>query len=396
MTLLEPGPRAAVAALVALCVGCGTAVSRAPSSGGDAAPPDDAARDASADSGRSRERCNGRDDDGDGRVDEGCPLRVTRDLRDDTYPTMSRGRLAWQCGDGAVCLRDLATGDTRALPWPCLYPWLSGDRVACFRPGQTVAGYSIVEIPSGRETFVPVADASWYQAPVLDGDLLAWSQIQRGSEEDYEVYAHDLATRRTVRVTNDPAIQIYPRIEGRSLVWTDDRRGHHTIGLLHLSDLYAGSYDSPAAQRQLTRREGSRQVAHVAAFDGGRVLTEECTLDPARNYDVVSCQPTLYELATGARTALSPEAAVYDVAMDLSGRWAVVESDPLGASDLFLIDVRSGTRRALTHHPRHSTGARIQGNTVAWIDDRDDQWDLYTMDLTDVDAGDLSPEGLTP
>jgi hypothetical protein len=30
------------------------------------------------------------------------------------------------------------------------------------------------------------------------------------------------------------------------------------------------------------------------------------------------------------------------------------------------------------------------------MDDRYNQWDLFYMDLTDADAGDLFPEGRTP
>jgi hypothetical protein len=38
------------------------------------------------------ERCNGVDDDGDRRVDEGCPIRLTRDPDDDVLPEVAGGR----------------------------------------------------------------------------------------------------------------------------------------------------------------------------------------------------------------------------------------------------------------------------------------------------------------
>src|SRR5262245_55673767 len=84
---------AALALAAATVVGCSerALVYRPPPDAPDDAPP------GATPSGPrpEAERCNGIDDDLDGRIDEGCPIRLTRDPADDVSPEIDGNRVAW-------------------------------------------------------------------------------------------------------------------------------------------------------------------------------------------------------------------------------------------------------------------------------------------------------------
>ena len=157
------------------------------------------------------------------------------------------------------------------------------------------------------------------------------------------------------------------------------------------ADFYATD-GAPAVN--LTQLASGANALAVGAVDAGRALVLE-------QYDAPggppACAVAVYDIRTRARRELSRGAsACVDVPWALSGDLAVVERSPVGASDLWLYDLRGGAPRQVTRHSRRSTGARLAGSWLVWTDDRNDQWDLYAMDLTDLDRGDFSPEGVTP
>jgi beta propeller repeat protein len=354
---------------------------------------------------RARERCNGVDDDGDGRVDEGCPIRLTHDPRHDVYPSIWGTTVAWSrieaqfVGDvGDVYVRTLPDGVEQRVAQGVAYPRIAGHRVAYLRDGHI----AVLDLATGLETAVDTPDASYVQAPFITERYLAWSQVQRGTDEDYEVVALDLQTGQRMRVGVDPTIQMFPLVEGDRVAWQDDRRGHHTVGLLHLFDVYAASL-VPAMDlvpaEQISARDGTDTQYDVpTALDQGRVLVAEWHGPVASPEQPHTCVPVLFDLATHARTALAEETPECFAPGTLAGSRAVLVFDPDGVSDLYLFDLRAGRRTQLTTYNRRSIRPRLSrdGNYLVWQDDRNEDWELYFMDLTDADAGDLSPEGVTP
>ena len=80
------------------------------------------------------ESCNGRDDDGDGRIDEGCPIRITTDEADDTQPALDGNRLAWTRRrpdmPSELWVKDLPAGAERMIATDVGLIALSGNHVA--------------------------------------------------------------------------------------------------------------------------------------------------------------------------------------------------------------------------------------------------------------------------
>ncbi len=354
---------------------------------------------------RPRERCNGVDDDADGRVDEGCPIRITRNPQHDAFPSVSGRTVAWvrfdaqYTGDvGDAYVRTLPDGDERRVATGVRYPRIAGHRVAYLRDSAP----AVLDLDTMREQRFDTPDASYVQAPVLTERYIAWSQNMAGAEEDYEVIVVDLASGRRMRVGRDPTIQMFPVIENDTVIWSDDRRGHHTLGLLHLNDVYAASLvpamdDVPA--RQISARDGTAlQYDNPVALDHNRALVVEWHAEVLDRDAQRRCQPVLFDLATRERTPLAEETVECFLPGTLAGSRAVLVFDPDGISDLYLFDLATGQRTRLTTYNRRSARPRLStdGNLLVWQDDRNEDWELYYMDLTDADRGDLSPEGITP
>ncbi len=363
--------------------------------GGDAGDTSSDARtfaDATDGATTGRERCNGRDDDGDGKVDEGCPIRLTRDPRDDVESDLQGGRLVWN-NAGVTYLRTLPDGDAQRLPYFCAGPSLWAGRLACVGDGE----YLVYDLASGTRTRIDTTGATSRGPVKLFGDVVAWTQGQIDTDsENSEIYTHDLRTGVTSRITDDPAISYGPRIDGRTIVWTDDRRGHHAIGLAHQFDVFTESLDAGPTEQALTQRAGDLQIGPVMGFEGARVLATDIHQPWIAAPPPAQCQPVFYDLHTGARTELSPLAERCDEAGALSGHRVAVLYDRLGVSDIFVIDVSTHERRRITNYPRRSERPLLDGDLLVWSDDRNDNWDLYMMDVSDIERGDLSPEGVTP
>ncbi len=354
----------------------------------------DAVADGGADVlGRTRERCNRVDDDGDGKIDEGCPIRITTDPGDDVDADLQGGRVVWN-NARVTYIRTLPSGAIERLPFFCAAPSLWGARLACIGDGE----YLVYDLAAFTRTRVDTTDSAGLLWPRLHGDILAWTQymVGEGNSENTEVWARDLATGQTVRVTNDAAISLSARVDGRALAWSDDRRGHHAIFFAHQFDVFTTTLGAAQPERAVTNRAGDLQIGSVMGFERGRVLVTDSYQPWIAAPPPARCQPVFYDVATGARTELSPLDERCDEAAALSGNRVAVLFDRLGVSDIFLIDASTHQRRRVTNYPRRSERPLLDGDLLVWSDDRNDNWDLYMMDVSDIEVGDLSPEGVTP
>jgi hypothetical protein len=363
-----------------------------------------------------RERCNGIDDDLDGRIDEGCPIRLTHNPLNDVTPSLDDGRVAFirgsGNGEGDLYLYDLRTGTERRLTGPAMLPSLSGHRVAFWTPSRL--SYGIYDLDTGEETLVPHTNYD-HGRPFLQGDRMVYSQWDPLTDdawnENYNIYLYDLSARKLSLLILDNYGQRQPYLDGNRLFWADDRNGHHLISLSHLFEPWSFDFTT-GMERQIAARAPDGSFGMIQAFDAGRLVTYYMTgfttegPGPFPSAYAQTCQLVMFDVDSGAKTELT---AVADYATSdcpllawtpdnaaLRGQRLVREVDPSGKSDLEMTDLSTGAHIQLTDYPRRSTQPRLDGRWLVWQDDRHDDWELYSIDLIDADAGDLFPEGRSP
>ncbi len=309
------------------------------------------------------------------------------------------GRVAWLRVDplfpraaGQILIRDLPTAsrlgtEERVLAEDALAVRLSGDRALVL----TSEGYVVLSAETGEVTHRLERENSMYGGRI-GGHTVAWYELAPGTEEDYEVYSMDLRSGAVTLRGAHSSIQRAPEVEGNQVVWLDDRHGHHTVHLLHFHELF--TTDGEGIRRVTTQPDEMAKSSNFV-LDRGRALLTEVREPWVAWAEPKPCAAVMYDIETGSRTELS-NAFPCDEPTDLHGRWAVVEHDREGRSELVLIDTRTLERLQVTDYPRRSTSGRMEADQLVWADDRNDQWDLYTMDLSDLAAGDFFPEGVAP
>jgi beta propeller repeat protein len=362
------------------------------------------------DLGPSREVCDGVDNDLDGRIDEGCPIRLTNNDADDVRPAWDGHRLAWirrpagyYANQGDLFVRELPGGDELFVAHNASEPAISGDRVVYIDSYKNV---QVIDLVTG-DSWATAMSTCCYSEPLhpqIHGDLVAWSEPQQGDvwEEHFNVYMMRLPSSDKVPLETSPfghRVALLDSAGSQRVAWSDDRYGHHTIGFLHLFELWWLDLADGMGPTQFNDRMGGDwTISYLQAFNRNRVVAYELhnmTTTPTGTL-------VMYGLDDKSRVVLDdrvqdPNGWRYlnndPESLALDGDRMVVEVDPAGLSDLYLIDLSAKTRTQITDYPRRSTRPKLANNILVWQDDRNDQWELYMMDLTDLAAGDFHPEG---
>jgi beta propeller repeat protein len=362
-----------------------------------------------------KERCNGIDDDGDGKIDEGCPIRLSFAVDwDDKNLVIGNGRVAWThpvFGDGGadaeIRVLPIPNGPTKGdysvsgtATWTGVPLSLGGDRIA-FRPDdrrETVVVEVLVtqqkwthttSAPGGQQVLAPDGRTLVY----ADGNTLAAWDLDSGGVTTLTTTAYTVA--RSLLVT------------GGRAVWLDQRDRDVSDPDTVQPDLYWGDLATGTGQL-VVHLVPTAGLGAPLAFDGTHAYIDELhDLNFSHIIATGTCQRARYDVASGARmpigastTAMGDACANYAdvgaIALFDATR-GVREKDPRRASDLYLFDLADGgNERQLTKYPRRSWSPQIWDGRLVWLDDRNDVANVYMMDLRDVDQGDLSPEGVTP
>ena len=341
------------------------------------------------------ERCNGIDDDNDGKRDEGCPIRITEHSHDDVSPQLKAGRVVWLRLDplfglsaGQLMMRSLPDGPEELLVEETTSFSYDGQYVA-YREQN---GYQVMELAS-RDIVAQIDPqlGRAYRVDLNDG-VLTWTERVDGTEEDEEIFAMRIGESAT-RITNHPAIQFGSQTEAGQVVFLDDRHGHHTHFLLHFFEFFAAPADGSSVPRRITTRPDAWAKSRDFLLNQGRILVNEIHEPWEMSFRPKACTTALYQLSDGSRAELFSEELPCYIPTDLRGERAVFELDPDGNSDIVVMDLPTGELHQITYYNRHSNSGRIESDLVVWSDDRNDQWDLYMMDLSDLADGDFFPEG---
>lgn len=346
---------------------------------------------------RGPEQCNGGDDDGDGRRDEGCPFRLTDAVFDaaggwETPVQLDDGRVIWlQLGDEGHELWSaklphgaptrLRTGD---YPLRAVH---DGDRIAYVDYERF--GYVIRDLQSGAERFIKPIDPSGSNLlqMSLEGRYFAYTQDVGGCGgcENSAIFLHDLELDSTQVIDPDPNISMRPRLGAGQLIWLDDRFAHHTdeYGLDHRYDLFAVALPYvPGSARRLTM--SPPRSTRVLAFAGARVLIDTVhtyespppeELRFFRLLDVVRDQPI-------ALDALLPQG---DVPLALSSTHVLVRRDPLVRCHLEVVSFETRRSFEIDTEGQCPTHALIDGDFVVWTRTLGASTRLYWLEIGGLD-----------
>ncbi len=400
------GPRArkllrfGAAAIALALFGCGDAVSSyagqeyerdaAPSDSGGALAPDAGAVDISN---TQEEVCNGRDDDGDGKYDEGCPLPLTVDSNVNTRSVrLHAGRVVWLAsdeGETVLWTARLPHGEPEELlrkPY-----WfdvgLNAERVVYGGRNQhdrRLDGFTVLDLRDGSEVFVPAAvpDAHSFSTPDLEGDYLAYSAslpiVCGGWCDEDEVYLHDLRTGTTqVVAPHARTIQYGPQLSGGQLVWWDDRFGHHRDewGTAHWGDVMAAALPYEGGYRRLTKAPPDDM--DIIAFEAGQALVSRYALSGLIHYHLI-------EVETGEVIPLDWTLRQGDRVLDMSDEHLLVRRDPLGDCHLELVHLETRRASVLDTQGYCPTIAQVDGDFVVWLKQLGSVVDLFWMDIGEL------------
>jgi hypothetical protein len=333
-----------------------------------------------------QEVCNGRDDDADGKRDEGCPILLGegRDLK------IGGGRLVWQQRieeEGSLWTALLPDGAPELVVrsgWRQVYAATDGQRIVHSDPEGRL--FVLVDMRDGSKRVIEPLEpkGNGLFGPSIDGDRVAYAQSSRpencgGWCDEVEVFLYDLRTGRTQLVApGEQTIQSLPLLSGNQLVWLDDRYGHHLDqwGGEHWFDVFAAELPYVGEYKRLTFAN-PRPIA-VVGFAAGRLLTRE---EKQRGLDVYQ----LLELSSGHVMALDGVMVRGDAVLALSASHLLLQSDPLGRCALSLVRLAGLQATELNTEGQCVDNAVLGDGFVAWLRTQGASSEIYWMDVRDAE-----------
>jgi beta propeller repeat protein len=246
------------------------------------------------------------------------------------------------------------------------YPRMSGEQVVY---DTNVSGTTDVMRVTvwGAGPFAIADSGSAEMSPVIDGDLVVYVDNAAGNDN---LVLHDLSTGLSDQFTFSPAREFEPDISGLHVVYASTRSGDF--------DIYHYDIDS----QMETPLASSRFLEVYPRIDGTLVVWQQYTqAGGGFNYDVY------------ARYLDGPIFTVADSTIDeespvVSGSLIAFVRD----HDIALYDVETGITTDLTDTPQDEASPEIDGNWVAWMDDRTGDYDIYVHDLSTGETAQLTSD----
>lgn len=330
------------------------------------------------------EECNGRDDNCDGRIDEGCVQRLTVLRESAEHPRLSGSRVAF----------DVRGRSTNA-----------SDAAVATLPDGTVRFVSPHSDPPGLTT-----DPSQESETSIDGDWLVW--VSRRVDPLWNggrVIAMEIATGRTLTVTERRSM--HPCVDGAARrvvfespgasdyewdiwLWTESDGVARALtgreGDEHEPEISGdrvvftrGTGVSPLFNREIVvrgLRDGSERILSAGldgfqsepAIDGDRVVWRQQAGSTAPSRVGILW---LFDLSSGERRRIDPGNVAY--APRISGGlicWSTLTGEPGG---LTVLDVDTGRTRILSREGHHCD---VDGRRVVWLEGAS-AVDVYWRDL---------------
>jgi S-layer homology domain len=208
-------------------------------------------------------------------------LQITHNWTKNEQPQLDGRHLVWQAWDGsdwAIESEDLATGVVTQLTnnnRDETSPRLSGNTLVWVShsppmpplfegpSGSDTPTLSLYDYRGGKTTTIPGSDGA--QDLQLQGNVLVWVA---GGGNQAEVYAHDLSTGATTRVTNDHVQQSQVATDGRWVVYVTRAAGHDEVWAVDVKSGEHRQVSEPGATDTVTGLALSRGRVAWVEHDG--------------------------------------------------------------------------------------------------------------------------------
>jgi TolB protein len=223
----------------------------------------------------------------------------------------------------------------------------------------------LYDLDTSTETQITSLIGSAQQWPDISGDVIVWEDSRNGN---YDIYMYDIGTDTETQVTTDAGGSRQPSICGNKIVWHDDRNDL-TTGY----DIFV--YDIPTTTESVLIDAAGDQVSPDC--DNGVVVWEDYRggLSDIYYYDFNDPIPDGAVVSTSATNQYWPttDGATVSWTEDRgTGSGFDVYAYDLSADELITVTTDGNTQAF--GHP--------DGDLLVFTDDRDGNWNVYIYNFT--------------
>ncbi len=190
--------------------------------------------------------------------------------------------------------------------------------------------------------------------PVIDGD---WVVYNDNAASNLNLMLHRISDGYTRPITVSPAIDNMADISGENVVYSTTRAGNRDIYWYNIST----QLETPLATTMYPEE--------YPRIDGELVVWQRWSGSASYNIYARYLDGPIFAVAATSANEEQPAVSGHLIAYILSG-------------DVALYDVTTGQTTMITETPYQETGVQISGNWLAWMDDRNGDYDIYAHDLT--------------
>lgn len=321
--------------------------------------------------------------------------------------------------DGTYCLDSICNGGETCEDCP-------EDCGSCSEGGyeQKITDLDIPEGESG-----PLQDN-----PRIDGDLVVWADNRLGGG-DNNIHAYNLQSNQEQQITFNDRSQSQPSISGNKIVWLDQRNQIPYENNNY--DIYMYDFETGQEAQITTDMDksdnpdisGDKIVYRDARGDGWHVYMYDISTGQERRLTDVNAGALREPRISGTKVVYAdhrtgdPQIFMYDISTnqetqitssyrgafmpDIDGDKIVwidhrntLPEQANTMQDVYLYDISTGIETLITTHTHDNyedvNYARVSGNYIVWIDNRNTNPGLYLYDIQTGQSSKISASAYKP